>query len=102
MTKTVATKSELNSISKQIYYTFIVGGNTLPGMSDESWQEYIRKNMESSAENRDCAKDLWDTYYRVRETDAVSAGECSGFKVLSAGPDTEYATGDDLVAEYCY
>ena len=90
ITQVVAVQSEVNDIAKMIYLDTI--DQTAPTV--EAFQEYVRKNMRTKVgQSRDTSLDFWGTAYKFeRDPDRIV--------VMSAGPDKEFSTEDDIQTGY--
>jgi hypothetical protein len=91
--KCTAVQMEVNEITKMIRMDHIVDDKAIP--KPETFGEYLKKNMRVEANEtstRDVSKDFWGTSYRF---------ELSGnmIKVISAGPDTQFDTSDDIYSK---
>ncbi len=90
MVKVSTTQGELASISQIIYLEWVADEKLPPA---ESIQEMIRTNM-TAAGNRDVSKDTWGTSYAYAAVN--ENGQDIAFILLSAGPDKQYGTDDDI------
>lgn len=90
MVKVSSTQGELASISQIIYLEWVADEKLPPA---ESIQEMIRTNM-TAAGNRDVSKDTWGTPYAYAAVN--ENGQDIAFILLSAGPDKQYGTDDDI------
>ncbi|HNW83226.1 MAG TPA: hypothetical protein PKG52_10085 [bacterium] len=101
--KITLTQSETDSIAHVVYTGKVIENDgRLPYLSEEEWAEYIRKQMESKAQNRDTSKDLWIKPYKIMEMDTVPGRSGPGFIVRSSGPDGSCETKDDIISGYEY
>ena len=99
ITGTVVTQQEVSALCRMIYAEFVVNEERFPNRSDALWTEYIRSRMQTNARGRDKGQDIWQTAYRVQVFKEVHGrGGQTGFSVISAGPDREFGTGDDISA----
>lgn len=94
-TKVVAVQSEVNDLAKMVYIEFITEDVRI---KPEDFQEYVRKNMRVKGKSkRDTSIDVWGTPYGLAYDDKARR-----LYVISAGPDLEYNTDDDVFTSYAY
>jgi hypothetical protein len=87
----VAVQVELHQISRTLYAE-LASGDKLPDAY--SFEDYLRKNFQTQrGSERDISRDFWGTPYHLTTDDR-------GFEVISAGPDQQFGTDDDLSAGY--
>lgn len=91
MVRVSSTQGELASISQIIYLEWVADEKLPPA---ESMRELIRESM-NAAGNRDVTKDTWGTYYAYG-TVVDANGVETAFILLSAGPDKQFGTDDDI------
>ena len=86
-----AVQSEMSNICKVIHLDSIDG--SVPSTDPALFAEYVKKNLTSQQRGliRDFSKDMWGTSYRLEIKNNVAT-------VISAGPDKQYDTKDDLRA----
>lgn len=89
--KTPAIQTEMSNICKVIHLDSIDG--TVPDADPEIFAAYIRKNIVAQKNDikRDFSKDFWGTVYRLELKNRVAT-------VVSAGPDKNFDTIDDIRA----
>jgi hypothetical protein len=93
LARIVGVQQEVNSIAKMIYLDSLEDNV----ITENQFIDYVKTHMRSKAgtHRSDTSKDLWGTVYRLEmNKDARS------FKVLSAGPDKQVGSGDDIFAGY--
>lgn len=87
---TLAAQNELNGIAR-VLHTDSMSAMELP--TPEQFADYIRKNViRKENVNRDPATDMWGTGYQLTIEGRTA-------RVSSAGPDKQFGTSDDIVAE---
>jgi CRP-like cAMP-binding protein len=87
MVRSVGVQSEVNDIAKIMHLETSTGTSVNP----QNFTEFVRKSMKDQRGVRDTSLDLWQTPYRL-----VASGQ--SYKVVSAGPDKQFNTNDDIVA----
>jgi hypothetical protein len=90
--RVVAVQVEVNEIGKMLALDRVTDGAIV---SPDAFPDYLRQHMRASSSSpkgsqvRDLAQDQWGSPYKL-ETGTSKA------KVLSAGPDRRFGTGDDI------
>jgi hypothetical protein len=93
-TQTVAVQQEVNDIAKMVYLDVV--GEHAP--KPEEFAAYLKKNMRAANGGaRDTSLDIWGTPYGLVYDTANHV-----VYVISAGPDKQYNTADDVYASYQY
>jgi hypothetical protein len=91
ITQSTAVQVEVNDISKMIYLDTIDG--TAP-KDQNQFVDYVRRNMRTkTGQSRDTSKDFWGTEYRYEHPSGR-------IRVVSAGPDKQFGTDDDISSGY--
>lgn len=94
-TKVVAVQSEVNDIAKMVYLELITEDVKV---KPEEFADWVRKNMRTKGKvKRDTSLDVWGTPYGLAYDDKARR-----LYVISAGPDLEYNTDDDVFTSYAY
>ena len=92
ISQVVATQSELGSLAKMIYLTQLETGRV---PNPRKFAAYCRKKLKvAKGQERDTSLDHWGNPYKLEIYGRKS------FAVLSAGPDGELDTDDDLESGY--
>ncbi len=84
--------SEVHEIVRVIYIDFIAPGRRLT-MDQSSFMDYLRTRVKVTESKRDPSLDPWSMPYRI------TINPDGSYEIRSAGPDQEYYTSDDIVAE---
>jgi hypothetical protein len=93
-TKVVAVQTEVNNIAQMVYLEMIDEKPVKP----EEFAEYLRRNMRTKGKVvRDTSLDMWETPYGLAYDEKNHR-----LYVISAGPDKQYNTDDDVYASYAY
>ena len=91
----MATQNEVNGIAQILSYDILSEG-TRP--KPEEFQDYVRKNLlNKPGQNRDTSYDVFGTRFGIAYDDANHRGY-----VISAGPDKQFNTEDDIFATITY
>ncbi len=91
-TQVVVTQQEISDIAKMVYLDTIDGSHPKP----EEFADYLKRNMRTKdGIQRDTSKDQWGQSYRLTYN-----RQRRELVVLSAGPDMQYETADDIRGSY--
>lgn len=91
-TEIVAVQSEINDLAKIAYLDFTTDGRA--SLNIENFADYCRKNLlAKEGSNRDTSKDFWGTEYKLEISEKK-------FRIVSAGPDRQFGTDDDVISGY--
>ena len=91
-TQVVVTQQEISDIAKMVYLDTIDGTQPKP----EEFADYLKRNMRTKdGISRDTSKDQWGQSYRLTYNK-----QRRELVVLSAGPDAQYETADDIRGSY--
>lgn len=84
-----AVQIEMSNICKVIHLYSIDGSQ--PSTDPNEFAEFVKKNIKAQTKdiNRDFSKDMWGSQYRLQLVGNIAT-------VLSAGPDKQFGTSDDL------
>ncbi|CAK0771342.1 conserved hypothetical protein [Gammaproteobacteria bacterium] len=85
--------SEVHEIAKVVYIDYVSSSRNLSALSQNEFAAYLRKRVKIDDPTRDSAKDPWLMPYRIM------VWQYGGYEIRSAGPDLEFDTDDDIVAE---
>ncbi len=88
-TTRISVQSEMNVLSRMVLLDYTVESEV---PTAEEFPAWVRKSARGKGE-RDPAKDLWGTLYRIER------GPGGLVIIISAGKDKQYKTADDLKAQ---